>query len=574
MSMSKKIIGTLLIISCWCFNAFSQFAIPGRPYPQNFFRYPLDLPPSTAGSFGELRGAHFHSGLDFKTNQRTGYPVHAAYDGYVSRLRIQFGGFGHAIYITHPNGYTTVYGHVKSFTPAMEKLIRDEQYKQQSFEVDFKLDPLQLMVCQGEVIAMSGNEGASAGPHLHFEIRDTQTEETINPQLFGLTIPDKVPPSITSIGIYHLDGNPFSEKTPRQFLAVTGSNGNYHLTRPQVLDLNGQIGFGISTTDMTSVSPNHNGIYSCELKLDGKTVYTFAVERFAFDQTHAINAYIDYPELMKTRRWVQKCFILPGSRISLYPQSINRGIINFNDGETHDVEYVVKDAAGNTATLSLKVKAGHAESNLAVVKPAGNLFHYDKVNEFSNDKVTVHINPGNLYDDIDFTYKMLPKRLGAFSATHSIHNRFTPIHDSYDLWIKPDSSIGKYADKAVIVSTDGAMAGGIYQDGYIKGQPHTFGDFFIKLDTVPPVIVPVNIKNGANLSAVKGVFFRMSDNLSGIKSYTGKIDGKWVLMEWDFKSKILGYSFNADIAGGKHIFELTVTDNKNNSRYYTATFTR
>lgn len=572
--MSKKIIGFLLIISCWCFNVFAQFTLPGKSYPQNFFRYPLDLPPSTAGSFGELRGAHFHSGLDFKTNQRTGYPVHAAYDGYVSRLRIQFGGFGHAIYITHPNGYTTVYGHVKSFTPAMEKLIRDEQYKQQSFEVDFKLDPLQLLVCQGEVIAMSGNEGASAGPHLHFEIRDTQTEETINPQLFGLTIPDRVAPSITSIGIYHLDGNPFSEKTPRQFLAVTGSNGSYHLTRPQVLDLNGQIGFGISTTDMNSVSPNHNGIYSCELKLDGKTVYTFAVERFAFDQTHAINAYIDYPELMKTHRWVQKCFILPGSRISLYPQSINRGIISFNDGEVHDVEYVVKDVAGNTSTLNLKVKAGHTESNLAVVKPAGNLFHYDKVNEFSNDKVKVHIDPGNLYDDIDFTFKVLPKRIGAFSATYSIHNRFTPVHDSYDLWIKPDSTIGKYVDKAVIVSTDGAMGGGTYQDGYIKAQPHTFGDFFIKLDTVPPVIVPINIKNGANMSAAKGIFLRMSDNLSGIRSYTGKIDGKWVLMEWDFKTKILGYSFNADIAAGKHIFELTVTDSKNNSKYFTATFTR
>ena len=572
--MSKKIIGILFIISCWCFNLFAQGTIQSRPYPQNFFRYPLDLPPSTAGSFGELRGAHFHSGLDFKTNQRTGYPVHAAYDGYVSRLRVQFGGFGHAIYITHPNGFTTVYGHVKTFTPAMEKLIRDEQYKQQSFEVDFKLDPLQMLVCQGEVIAMSGNEGASAGPHLHFEIRDTQTEETINPQLFGLTIPDKIPPSITAIGIYHLDGNPFSEKTPRQFLAVTGSNGNYHLTRPQVLDLTGQIGFGISTTDMTSASANHNGIYSCELKVDGKTVYTFAVERFAFDQTHAINAYIDYPELMKTHRWVQKCFILPGSKISLYPQSINRGIINFNDGEVHEVEYVVKDAAGNTSTLTLKVKAGHAENNLSVVKPAGNLFRYDKVNEFSNDKVTVHINPGNLYDDIDFTCKTLPKRLGAFSATYSIHNRFTPVHDSYDLWIKPDSTIGKYTGKAVIVSTDGAMAGGTYQDGYIKAQPHTFGDFFIKLDTVPPVIVPVNIKNGANLSAAKGIFFRISDNLSGIKSYMGKIDGKWVLMEWDFKSKILGYSFNADIAAGKHIFELTVTDSKNNSRYFTATFTR
>jgi hypothetical protein len=277
---------------------------------------------------------------------------------------------------------------------------------------------------------------------------------------------------------------------------------------------------------------------------------------------------------MKTHRWMQKCFILPGSKISLYPQSVNRGLIEFNDGQLHDVEYVVKDVAGNTSTLSLKVKAGVASNSLPILKAGGDLFHYDQKNEFGNDKVKVIIPPGNLYDDVLFTYKMLPKRPGAFSATHSIHNKYTPIHDSYELWIKPDSNIGKYADKAVLVSTDGTMAGGIYENGYIKGNPHTFGDFFIKLDTIPPVIVPVNIKQDANMKAAKGIYFRIGDNLSGIKSYTGKIDGQWVLMEWDFKSKVLGFRFNDDIAPGKHIFELTVTDNKNNSRLFTASFTR
>ena len=238
---------------------------------------------------------HFHSGLDFKTNNTTGYPVHAVFDGYVSRLKVQFGGFGNAIYITHPNGYTSVYGHIKRFSAEMEQLVREYQYRQQSFEVDISVPPMQLPVCKGDIIALSGNEGASEGPHLHFEIRDAKTEETINPQLFGLTIHDKVPPTIYAMGIYHLNGNPFSEKTPRQFLAVTGRNGNYHLTKPLVINLNGEIGFGITTNDMNSTSANHNGVYSIELKLDGKTVYTFAVERFAFDQTHAINGYIDYP---------------------------------------------------------------------------------------------------------------------------------------------------------------------------------------------------------------------------------------------------------------------------------------
>jgi len=572
--MIKKARLIFLYFFCLSAGLFAQNIVQSRTYPQNYFRYPLDLSPVTAGSFGELRPNHFHSGLDFKTKQTTGYSVHAAADGYISRLRVEFGGFGNAIYITHPNGYTTVYGHIEQFSPAMLKAIRDTQYQRQSFEVDFKLQPLQIQVCQGDVIALSGNAGASAGPHLHFEIRDTRTEETINPQLFGLTIPDKVPPTIYSIGIYQLDGNPFSEKTSRRFLPVSGANGNYHLAKPGVIELSGQTGFGITANDVTSVSPNHNGIYSVELKLDGKTVYTFAVERFAFDQTHAINAYIDYPEFLRTHRWVQKCFILPGSKITLYPQSVNRGVINFNDEALHQLEYIVKDVAGNTSSLSFSVKSNRTEELNPGPKPNELLFHYNKANEFSNAIVKVFIPPGNLYDDIYFTYSTLPKKPGTYSAVHRIHNKFTPLNDTFDLWIKPDSTISKYADKAVIVNTDGICESSAYQDGYVKAKVRTFGDYYVKIDIEPPVIFPMNIRNGAVLKKARGIFLRIGDHLSGVKSYAGKIDGKWVLMEWDYKTRILRYTFDGAIAQGKHVFDLTVTDNKDNSTHYTAVFYR
>ncbi len=240
----------------------------------------------------------------------------------------------------------------------------------------------------------------------------------------------------------------------------------------------------------------------------------------------------------------------------------------------HNVEYVVKDVAGNASTLSIKVKSHHNENHTAVNKPNGILFHYDQVNEFSNDKVKVMITPGNLYDDVDFTYSTLPKKPGAFSVVHRIHNIFTPIHDTYDLWIKPDSSIGKLTDKAVIVNVAGVYEGGNFEDGYVKTQARTFGDFYVKLDVTPPFIIPINIRNGVNMAKSRGIFLRIGDGLSGIKSYAGKIDGKWVLMEWDFKTKILSYAFNNDIAAGKHIFELSVSDNKNNISYFTADFYR
>ena len=570
--MLKK---TLLIFLPFIYlhlSGTAQNIIQSRDYPKNYFRYPLDLQPSTAGGFAELRPNHFHAGLDFRTNQQSGYPVHAAADGYVSRIRVQFGGGGNIVYVTHPNGYTTVYMHNERFSPEITKALRDYQYQNQVFEVDYKLQPRQINVCKGDVIAISGSTGAVAGPHVHFEIRDTQTEETINPQLFGVIIPDRVPPSITGISIYHLDQMPFSEKTKHEFLQVSGAAGKYHLAKPAIINLSGYIGLGISTNDMNSASANHNGVYSIELKLDGKTVYTYLAERFAFDQTHAINAYIDYPQHVATGRFVQKCFILPGSKISLHPQSVNRGILNFDDDNLHQVEFVVKDVLGNTSTLTTKVQSHLVNRPGIIQSPSGTLFHYDQKNDFDNGSVHVSIAPGNLYDDLDFTYSNSPMLPGAYSVVHHIHNRFTPVHDSYDLWIKLDKDPGKYADKTVIVSTTGECELSTYQYGMVKTQARTFGDFYVKLDTIPPHIVPINISNGRSMALAHNIALKIGDNLSGIKSYNGKIDGKWVLMEWNFKTKVLSYTFDKEITPGKHIFELTVSDNKDNISQYKADF--
>jgi len=551
----------------------AQDIIQSKTYRKGEFQYPIDLPPSTAGSFGELRPNHFHSGLDFRTNRRTGYPVHAAMYGYVSRLRVQLGGFGNAVYVTHPNGYTTVYGHLDHLTPELAATVRKYQYDHQSWEVDFKLQPFQFPVTKGQLIAISGNTGASGGPHLHFEIRDSLTEETVNPQLFGLTIPDNIPPTLGSIAVYQLNGRPFGENTPRNYYAVAGSVGKYHLTGTQTLNLSGDIGFGITADDQNSSSVNRNGIYSLELKVDDRTVYTFAVERFAFDQTHAINAYIDYPLFLKTRRKIQKCFVPPGSHITIYSQSENRGIISFKDTLLHNVEYLVKDIAGNASSLKFKVQSGTPKDH-PVVNYTGTKFSYDKRNEFNNGPVKVVIEPGNLYDDLDFIYTLLPQKPGTFSATHRIHNRFTPVHDKYDLWIKPDASIGSLANKAVIVNTLAGCVGGIYQDGYVKAKPAMLGDFFIKLDTVAPVITPVNIRNGSNLAGISGISMRASDNLSGIKSCVATIDGNWVMLVQDYRTRLYKYTFDSITPPGKHTFELTVTDNKDNVSKFTASFNR
>lgn len=576
----KFFLGFCFILFC-CFKLSAQIFSQNNSilpqsiyrYPQDYFRYPLDLSPSTAGSFAELRANHFHSGLDFKTNQRTGYPVHAVAAGFVSRLRVQYGGFGLAVYIAHPNGYTSVYGHLERVTPELTKIIKDYQYKNQTYEADIILQPTQVQLQKGDVFAWSGNAGASAGPHVHFELRDSKTEQTINAQLFGLTIPDHVSPDILSICAYHLNGKPFSESTTKQFIAVTGAAGNYRLKEASPIQLSGQSGFGITTNDRNSTSMNRNGIYSIQLNADGKTVFMFTADRFAFDQTHAINSHIDYPAFLTYGRWIQKSFVDPGNNIGLYSGTQNRGIIDFNDDAIHDLEYVVKDVAGNTSVLKFKVKST-TPPQTEITPPKGSFFKFDQQNMFVTDQVKVEIAPGNLYDNLDFMYSILPRKVGGYSVVHRIHNRFTPLNDSFDLSIKPDISLGNYADKALIVNANHGSQGGFFKDGFVKAKIKTFGDYYIAIDTIAPVIIPLNISEGKNMAASKFMSFRISDNLSGIKSYHAYIDNQWVLLEHDYKSKQFRYFFDEHCPAGKHQLNIIVTDQKDNVKKLTLNFYR
>ncbi|MBE7176511.1 MAG: M23 family metallopeptidase [Mucilaginibacter polytrichastri] len=560
---------TLFFLVC----AKAQDVPQSRNYPQNVFRYPIDLEPETAGSFGELRPNHFHSGLDFRTNQRTGYPVHAAYDGYVSRIRSQIGGFGYALYIAHPNGFTSVYAHLDRFSPAILKAMRDRQKQEKSFAVDFPLDPFQIPVRKNEVVAWSGNTGASGGPHLHFELRDSQTEATINPSLFGLRIPDSKAPTLYGFYVYDLGGKPFNENTPKTRVPILGSGGSYKLAKTGVLNLSGEAGFGLIAYDFNSASANRNGIYSIQLNMDGKTYYTFAVERFAFDQTHAINAHIDYPAYEAGRTMIQKAFVDPGNRATLYPVRENNGRLRFDDGALHDIEILVKDVAGNTSALKFRVKAG--TEPFSPPKISGeNYFRWNQENVLNAGDMRLRIPEGNLYDDVQFSWVKKARVPGAFSDTYKLHNRFTPVHDSYELWIKPDAAAEKFADKLVIVNERRQSQGGAFENGMVKGNPKGFGEFYLLADTVPPLITPINIADGKNMAKTAGIYLRIGDNLSGIKKYEGFIDGEWVLFEYNFRNGMVGYAFDETLKPGKHELSFRVVDGKDNAREYTAAFYR
>jgi len=557
-------------------KADAQQVFSNNVYSLNDFRAPLDIvPPALAGSFGELRSNHFHSGVDFRTNQTTGYPVYATADGFISRLRVQNSGFGLALYINHPNGYTSVYGHLSRFNPKIAQEVKKIQYAKKSYEIDEFPNADFIPVRKGEVIAYSGNTGSSGGPHLHFELRDTKTEATINPQLLGIQIPDNVPPVLYSMYVYRLNGKPFNEFTPKQYFQLAGGAGKYTLNKVNTINLSGEVGFGIIATDKHSGNSGLNGVYSIELFLDEKPIFTSALERFSFANSKAINSHIDYPALLNLKRSIQKSFVDPGNPLQIYSNLVNNGRVVFDNGKLHQLKYIITDSRGNKTTLQFNVQA---DSKAIINTPAatnGINFPYNKVNEYNGDDVKVILPKGTLYNDLNFIYKKLPKpQQNAFSAIHQIHNNLTPLHVGFELAIKADSALTKYQNKAVIVNTNRSSQGGSFENGYVKTTVRNFGSYFIAIDTIAPSIVPVNIANGKSMAGLTKMSFRISDNLSGIKSFNGYIDGKWILMEFDTKSASLWHTFDSGTTAGKHSFELVVTDMKDNVKRYAIEFLR
>lgn len=547
-----------------------QIEAQTKSYPLNYFRYPLDLNPAVAGAFGDLRNNHFHSGLDFRTNQREGYPVYAVADGYISRLRVQAGGFGQALYIDHPNGFTSVYAHLKAFNSGIATTVKNFQYRLQSFEIDMPLTFTEIPVKKGELIGWSGNTGSSGGPHLHFEIRDTKTEEIINPQLFGLGVADNFPPEISGIYLYQLNGDAFNEQSPKQYFGVKGTKGTYQLIEPKTIFLNGESAFGVVAFDKNSIQGTKHGLYQITLSLDQKPIYTATWDRFSFDDTKAINAHLDFAALNRSGSRIHKSFIDPGNPLKIY-QSINNGLINLTDDAIHQLSYTISDVKGNTSSLTFQIKR---DIKPTLVRPTKKDFVFDQDNQFSNPQVKINIPKGVLYNSIQFDYAQMARLPGTYSAQHRVHRTTTPIHKPYQLAIKPEGLPEKIQAKAVIVDSKRQSQGGTYENGFIRAEVKSFGTFFILADTLAPKITPININTDKTMTGIPKMVFKIADNLSGINSFIGKIDGQWVLMEYDQKTGTLWHTFDERTKAGKHQFELIVSDKRNNTSIYKTNFTR
>jgi murein DD-endopeptidase MepM/ murein hydrolase activator NlpD len=547
-------------------------------HPKDFFRSPLDIPIFLSGNFGEIRSNHFHSGLDIKTQSVEGKRVYAPADGYVSRIKIQAGGYGNALYVTHANGYTTVYGHLSAYSDSIAKYIKAEQYKKESFEIELFPDSNLFRCKKGDVIAYTGNTGSSGGPHLHFEIRDTKTENVYNPLFFGFEVRDKTPPAITSLAVYTFDENARKGPQNRKVYTVTKNGGKYIVNGGNPLPASGITGFGLEVYDQLDGADNKNGVYSIELLKDSSRIYFHAIDEMQFHLTRFINSHIDYEEKKLNSNTIQKSFVEPGNQLKIYETKISAGKTLIEEGKKYKFIYLVKDLEGNTSTLEFTAEGGKPSPPPLPDSLAATTFYFDSANRFAAKGIEMQMPDFALYRDIDFLYSVKPKTKQTYSTIHSLHKNTEPIQREYTLSILPESVPEKLKDKLLIVSFNSnnnpVSESGKFKNDTVTTKTKNFGSFAVMADTTKPKITPVNITRDGDLSAAKTIKVKISDNLSGIGFYRGSIDGKWILMEYDGKNSLLTYTFDKTLTKGKHYFEIIVTDGKQNSAKYEASFQR
>ncbi len=461
-------------------------------YPQNFFISPIGIDIKLSGTFGELRSDHFHSGMDIRTNEEEGYRIYAIADGYVSRIKVSSGGYGNALYITHPNGFVSVYGHLQKYNEAIGEYVKNEQYRRESFELDLYPKKGLLNVMQGEVVGLSGNSGRSGGPHLHFEIRDEATQKPINPLLFGYKVKDITPPVINLLKVYPSDEHTLIENKNKDFEFYTQNNGKaYSLVKKDTIRISGMAYFGINTYDPFNSGNNKNGVYSIQLFVDSDLVYEHDVETFSFDETRYINSLIDYKEYKLKKRRVQKSYVQPNNHLSIYGQVENNGVIEFSENSAHKIKYIVSDIAGNIATLSFIVKGKKQHLKLEKnPEKKGELFSYNSSNTFTTDGLYLDVPGRALYDSFYFEYNVSSPVKGSFSPVHHLHHDYVPLHKRCDLRIKADSLPSMLNGKALIARIDEKnelnSEGGEWIDGFIQTRIRDFGKYCIVVDTIPP----------------------------------------------------------------------------------------
>lgn len=549
----------VLMVGCWLMSlmalADTQQSLSPTP-----FRPPVDYEISLAGNFGEPRPHHFHGGLDIRTGGVEGKHIYAIADGYVSRITVGLDGFGNAVYITHPTGHTSIYAHLKSFSPRIKAALRKYQYQHQTSVADARLSPLDVPVAQGQFIALSGNTGHSTAPHLHLEVHDTRTWNMLDPyQFLNDFIQDTIPPQVHGFMAIPLGGT-FNGTTSKQTFVRNNTQTAW-----------GKVGFAIWADDYMQGSSNHYGICETLLYVDGQMAFHSVVDNIPTTLNRMVNSWGDYHHWLRHKTWYMKSFIEPGNTLSCLQADENRGVIVFNEERPYQLEYVLRDFKGNESRYPFTIQGQRTPSASYRSKPT---LRWNRTNSYSRPGMHLIVPYGFIPTDISlhpvverqpdawsnayqFTSSSLPLMYNAELSIHLCRYSTASVVDSFD------------PSKLYITNENGRYFGGNFQDGWVTGYIRDLaGRYEIAYDDQPPTVTPVST-TGSRL------VLNVTDDKSGIASWTATIDNRFVVFDAIEKSKSYVCQLHETWlrpTGKSHKLRFEVTDNRQNTCIFETSF--
>ena len=533
---------------------------------------PLKLPPALSANFGELRNNHFHSGIDFKTQQVVNKPVYAVADGYISRISVSPGGYGLAIYIDHPiEKQTSVYGHLNSFSKQIAEYVESKQYELESFRVDLQLEEDEIPVTKGEQIALSGNTGSSGGPHLHFEIRDTKTQAPLDPlEYVAKNVRDTQKPDLRGIAFYPINGQGVvnSSTTPTR-LNISKSKAGNPLPLQKTINAWGKIGIGVKAYDKMDGQANIYGVKHIRLFVDEQQVFSSTINEYLFSETRMLNSFIDFEDWRNNNSFFMKSFIEPGNKLRLY-ESVNKGYIDINEERPFMMKYELEDHYGNVTVYEFTIN-GLFQEILRIPK-CENYMAWQYHNKYVAYDFTLNIPDGNLYTDFCFTHSVNPNIANKYySDIHEVNNTPIPLNNNGKMWIKIKSDTLSQRSKYGVVRLNrnrDSWLGGTYKHGGMELNINELGNrYAISIDTIAPTITPLSPQTWKQNGRIR---ITLSDDKSGVSYFRGTIDDQYVLFKHDSKSNVYTYTFDRERLGELPIkrFQFIARDGVGNESVY------
>ena len=534
------------------------------------YLFPLDKMIVVSGSFGELRTNHFHSGVDLSTRGKIGLPVHAVDSGYVARVSVSPYGFGKALYIAHPSGYTSVYAHLSSYGKQIDSVVTALQYQTESFSINHYFDPGEIPVNRGEVIAYTGNSGSSGGPHLHFEIRETQQQRPIDPLLFLNPVKDDVRPHILGIKIYPLSGDARINGKPKsQYFPAVFYDGAFHLKHQPRISASGKIGIGIEVIDYYTGSWSKCGVHSIDLKVNKQAVYSYQIDGFFYDNTRYLNSHIDYAEKIKTGRVIQKSFVDPFNFNDVYRTNDSRGEIDMKADSKNNFTYIVKDVSGNMSRLSFEIQGVEAKYPEKVGQ-RDSLIYVDASKPFSFEMKNhlVRFEPESFYRNFAGDIHVRESLISLSGTVLSVFDKTIPVHKTFEIKIPIDtlSNTAGLCGAKIGTNLRVQYAGGVIEGTHFVIKTRECGEYLVFRDTIAPVLTLRNPPSGRNYTHQKKIVVNVNDNFSGINTYNATIDGKWSLFEYEAKKdQLIGNLEKVPfLEKGKHQLVIEAVDGAGN----------